>query len=752
MALSDMVKQNEALSRSLEGIGSAAQGTGQNMEDLSRKLFTFSKAAVTVGVYEVAKALLDVVKDRFKAEREALIKSKEAYDLKQKEFTQSREMYQIARNSGNLSAAELKELRIISKEKRAAFEAVAEEYNNRLRLNKLVQDNALKLSITSGVVLATLAAWTKTVALAHDYNAALRQADTSFGTRYQLVSKILDAQRETGASTHSMAESAEALVEYGHDLTPAFQTNLKTVVMMKDGLGVAAHTAAELVTIFSRQLRVAGQDVGNVIAQVAAQTGLAAERAAQFAIEIGRSLRLLGPGFRTEATGVLRVVEQIAGRVQELGGNAGSIVNIFQRMSGGSSEAFFLRGLAGVRPGALGTEGGAVAAMRGLESRINQIVTGPKGTEIYAAQLQAAAEMTGMTSNELLDFQQAMRELNKPLTESQSLTKAYREQTALLGESYRQIRESVIGLVARAMLPLMEAITPIGKALASWITTAASFKPYVTLLQITIPVAALASSIALVNLARSIWAVRGAAMVAAIPGGGTALKALGQIGTLGRLGLGGLAIGAAGVAGVAAAGPLDRMMDKMGIWMSLVPVAGPVKRISYLLGVWYDKWKGHIEQQAIARGPSAQQTAAMFGRELYQVSKAGGFGKDELMKRIDDFIANDPVAGANPQAFRNYISSFSKDVLKNQVMLQALAGTTIKTSTDKAIDENNKLTKSVLDILTDQLELHRRNERIQKEINSATQQHTKTALEEALPGAIWDFLPVDRVTNRDSYK
>jgi hypothetical protein len=47
-------------------------------------------------------------------------------------------------------------------------------------------------------------------------------------------------------------EAAQALVGYGYDLSSTLGDQVKLVMQMKDGMGVAVRTSAELVAVYDR--------------------------------------------------------------------------------------------------------------------------------------------------------------------------------------------------------------------------------------------------------------------------------------------------------------------------------------------------------------------------------------------------------------------------------------------------------------------------------------------------------------------
>src|SRR3546814_1014543 len=82
----------------------------------------------------------------------------------------------------------------------------------------------------------------------------------------------------TGASFSATAEAARDLVGYGYDLSGSFKENLVLITQMRDGLGVATRSSAEMVAIYDRQLKAPVREIADAIARVANDTALAADR------------------------------------------------------------------------------------------------------------------------------------------------------------------------------------------------------------------------------------------------------------------------------------------------------------------------------------------------------------------------------------------------------------------------------------------------------------------------------------------
>ena len=286
MALADQyASQAEALAKSIEGIGVASRTSGQEMQSLSDKVLTLGKVFGTWATIEVAKSLFHHAIERLKTQRDNYHIVAKEHDLQIEMVRQAERQLLAAKSAVNVdkTVVQLAEERLDQAGKMRA--SLFDQLKVHTEVVRLYERHHVSATVSLAVLCATATMWAATVRSAAELNRALMQTTLDTQKRYDLIRRTLEVQGQLGASTSTMAEAAHAMAEYGHDLTSAYSENLKLVVMLRDGLGVAASTSAEMVTIFSRQLHASVEKVGDAIARVTEQTGLAAERMAQFAIE-----------------------------------------------------------------------------------------------------------------------------------------------------------------------------------------------------------------------------------------------------------------------------------------------------------------------------------------------------------------------------------------------------------------------------------------------------------------------------------
>lgn len=348
-----------------------------------------------------------------------------------------------------------------------------------------------------------------------ELNKSLIAANSLSETRQELTQQIYEVQAKTGASFQHMNEAAKALTMVWPKAQAGFKSTLEVMVQMEEGLGVSFESSAQLARVFEINLKTSVRDVADQIAVIANNTSLAADEATRFATEVGKALRLLGPGAAPGAKEATGYITLMAARMKDVGGDASEIVKLFNEMTKGTQQAFMLRGLSGVNtPGALGTGQGAQAAMQGLGQMIDKIVTAKPGTMAYAAQLEAAAQIMGTSTETVRLYKEMLKEANKPLDEHAKLQQRWREQVNNANQALIRVRESFISLLQQAFMPLMPVIKGLFGILAQFVSFLASNKITVYLATAAIVAAAIKTVWSLGRLTVALYQVAAASAAA----------------------------------------------------------------------------------------------------------------------------------------------------------------------------------------------------------------------------------------------
>jgi hypothetical protein len=451
-----------------------------------------------------------------------------------------------------------------------------------------------------------------------------------------------------------------------------------------------------------------------LIARIAAQTGLAAQKAAQYAVELGRALRLMGP-MRTDATGVVKAVEGIAARVEELGGNSEAIVRTYKQMLGGTAEAFMLRGRAGIGVRGLGTEAGANQALEGLAQSMRAIVRAGPGSEQYVAQLQAAAEVHQMAAEDVRDFLEAMSMTSRVMTESEALQKAYTRQTQMVGKAWDQMRESLLALYRRAMVPVLEAIAPIIQGLADAVKWIADTKTAWWVASGTLVLGLVAATRAMYNLSKAAFTFASTSnlgqLIPGVKGIGnligrltvigqvaksfpawTGVKSIGEMmgAGVGRMGVAaGIGGAAAGVIGAAGMGymvgtVINNLMPQS--WRD--KIGSTLSKIAENTGIVAKLSSPSYVNLGRVRAADAMDTAA---RKLSEMVMAGNLNPNQalmyLRKNAHSMGIN--MRDLTAQGFQEGVVNRMKQFNREAAFVEAAKRTTVRTQED--IDRDRKL-------------------------------------------------------------
>lgn len=309
-----------------------------------------------------------------------------------------------------------------------------------------------------------------------EINESIIAANSAYKIRAELVDRIYQTQAKTGASLQQLLGAAKALASVWPKTRKDFGDVLQTVIEMEQGLGVSYDNSVQLARVFQLSLKTPVREIADQIAVITNSTSLAADEAARFATEVGKALRLLGPGGAGQIRETTKFVTMLAGRMQDAGGDAHEIVKMFSEMTKGTPEAFMLRGLAGVTPQQIGTEAGSKAAFEGIDRIIKSIVTAAPGSSVYVAQLENASRILNISTETIRLWSDMLKKANEPLDEHAKLQQRWREQTEQANKALHRIHDSIVALIYRGLYPLLPPITKLFGAIADVISFLASHR------------------------------------------------------------------------------------------------------------------------------------------------------------------------------------------------------------------------------------------------------------------------------------
>ena len=449
-----------------------------------------------------------------------------------------------------------------------------------------------------------------------EMNESLMAANSLTSTRKDMTDQVWQVQAKTGASMQNMLAASRALANVWPKMRNDFQSTLEVMVEMEEGLGVSYENSAQLARVFEISLKVPVREVADQIAIIANSTSLTADEATRFATEIGKAMRTLGSGGQ-QAKEVSSYVTTMAARMNDVGGSAEDVVNIFKEMTKGTSESIMMQSLAGISgPGQAGTS----KMFQGMDQRIRSMVTAEKTTRAYTVQLEVASQMLHMSTDTIARWNDMMQAANRPLDERTTLENRWRDQIQNANKAIGRLRESFIALIQQAFVPLMPIVTGLFGTLAKIVSFLASNK-YAAMTATAVLIAGITYSIrSLYRLATALWHVTIAAGAAAkaemLRNDQQMLMGFmgGKGGSIGNLfptfaknftSLNGLktlftsptpwmamaktypllAIALAGAIGYGIGRLIDPLMDKLGAWSALLfPIPYLTKQIAEYLG------------------------------------------------------------------------------------------------------------------------------------------------------------------------
>jgi hypothetical protein len=374
------------------------------------------------------------------------------------------------------------------------------------RLSYTINDAMAKQSTTArvnGAVLLDL--WSETVVRTHEFNRALIQANSEHQTRFELVNKILQVQRETGVNADSLTEAVKSMTEYGLEMGQNFESNLKTIVMMRDGLGVSTETSSKLAAVWDRGIRQPVKAVADTIAAIAQQTGLAAGRATDLAVQVGHAMRLLGTsGAGPGAAGVVKVVAEITAQVQELGESADFVQGFYERLVSGGGMSQKFRQLAGLRVADLDNAEKVRQGFENLATSFRSMIRAPERTDQYTQLLHGVAEGFQMSAYELTNFLEVMQKTHSVVSTSNDLEKAYLQQQREAGEAWHRLRNAFGSLYRQALVPVLNILTPIIRNMAEFAEMLVKSDTALTIARGVLVVSALGAAGSLISLSNGL--------------------------------------------------------------------------------------------------------------------------------------------------------------------------------------------------------------------------------------------------------
>jgi hypothetical protein len=319
--------------------------------------------------------------------------------------------------------------------------------------------------VLSGAFLASV---TSAYKVFTDTGRILVESNSTLGDRLQLTRSILNTSRLLGTEMQQSMEAARDLVDYGYDLDANFESTLKLVMQMKDGLGLSTKLGAELAVVYERQLRGSARDVADSMARLVNDTSVAADEAGRLAINIGRAVGLLRPGVSADLGAVTELVGRYEGALKRLGGQFGGFEQLLTKIT--TPEGMLQAGVLGVNnPEFIRSKEATKQVINSFADYAKGFLGNTEGWE-RALRVQSLAEMFGTTAQQVNLMIRAVEEANQQRQTTITVEQRYKDQVFASAEVFNRLKNSLVALAQQAVLPLIELATSVLKPMADWLS------------------------------------------------------------------------------------------------------------------------------------------------------------------------------------------------------------------------------------------------------------------------------------------
>lgn len=371
---------------------------------------------------------------------------------------------------------------------------------------KVVANELLGLSRVQLGVMTTMAGAAGAMWLnSRQFNQNLIEANSSWQHRDRLIRQTLVTQAQLGISFDDITRSAAALVHYGMDTADTFETNLRLVAQMEQGLGVSVQHSAQLASIVERQLKGSFESVSHTIAQIVDQTALAGDEAARLAVNISTALGRLRPGLSaTTLPEVVRLVGRYESALKEVGGQSGAFQQLLAQLT--TPEGLTGAGALGVAPEFLATARGVQSVMDRFAQYGEMLVGQSEGWE-RQMRLQALAQVFNVSADQANQMLIAIQRANRETMGQISAQDRWRQQLNATNSGITRLTNSLMGLLQGAMYPFIFAVGALANRLADAVEWVLKSKEVVYILGGTLFLGTIALTAQLWGLVRALAAV-----------------------------------------------------------------------------------------------------------------------------------------------------------------------------------------------------------------------------------------------------
>lgn len=658
-----------------------------------------------------------------------------SYDLTQREMrlTSERTKLEVSRLHGSEQARHLasQRLEFVNKELEAVKKQVV--------FAKELQDiGRVRLGLLGMMATAATTMWYNS----RQFNQNLIEANASWEHRNKLILDTLVAQTQLGISFDDLTKSAAALVHYGMDTSDTFETNLRLVAQMEQGLGVSVGESARLASIVERQLKGSFEGVAHTIAQIVDDTALAGDEAARLATNIATALGRLRPGMAGAMPEVVRLVGRYESALKEVGGQSGAFQQLLTQLT--TPEGLVGAGALGVNPEFIATSQGVQQVMDRFAQYGEMLVGQSQGWE-RQMRLQALAQIFNVTADQANQMLIAIQRANAAQMGQISVQERWKEQLNATNSGIQRLGNSLMGLLQGAMYPVVFLVGALANRLADVVEWFTQTKEAVYILGTGILIATAALTISMVNLARALWQTVMASVAAqAVMSRYAALQGAGAL--TGGAGLSARGIGFA--LGRWLVGPLLALATPLGLIVVAVTAIAAV--LVWKIAKNISEIKRLNEENAAAQKiimAREDKLAAERQARIYNVARYSADPTAELLKvyemRVQDIIARGDVGWTAKRAMiAEAKKEFDADVLKARFTRTQFTPLMERTEQEQKIDKelseiggktlsvNEKMEKHMIQ------RLRQENERLQEQRDEAAKDRVWNPMRWFVPGAL----------------
>lgn len=356
-----------------------------------------------------------------------------------------------------------------------------------------------------GLMAGVLALGADLFAKQRQFNQDLIEANSTWQHRGSLMRETLLVQTQIGVGFEKATEASRALVHYGMDLESTYGDNLKLVVQMDQGLGVAVTQSAQLASIVERQLKGSFSSVANVVAQIVEDTALAGDEAVRLATNISSALGRLRPGLGAAGLPeVVKLVGRYESALKEVGGQSGAIQQLLANLT--TPEGMVGAGALQVNPEFLSSAKGVQTVMDRFAKYGEMLVGQSQGWE-RQMRLQALAQQFNITSEQASQMLIAIKRANEQQSGQITLQERWRNQLHSTDQGIHRLINSLTGLLQGGLYPFVFVVGAVINKVADFAELILKYKEVAYTLMAGVALGTLVLSVRMIRLTASLWSV-----------------------------------------------------------------------------------------------------------------------------------------------------------------------------------------------------------------------------------------------------